>query len=207
YLSGGRLVIGAGAGWLREEFEAIGAPPFDHRGTVTDEFIAAFRELWRSETPAFSGTYTSFHNIKAAPKPATPGGPPIWIGGESPVALRRAGRTGDGWYPIGSNPTYPLRTPAHMAASIATVKRHAQEAGRDPATLDFGLQAGWLKLGEATPMDDGARLPLTGTAGQITGDIHALEDLGVRHLVVGMVGATVAETNDRLAGFMAAFGG
>lgn len=207
YLSGGRLVIGAGAGWLREEFEAIGAPPFDHRGTVTDEYIAAFRELWRNETPAFSGTYASFSNIKAAPKPATPGGPAIWIGGESPVALRRAGRTGDGWYPIGSNPTYPLRTPAQMAASIATVKRHAQEAGRDPATLDFGLQAGWLKLGEATTMDDGARLPLTGSADQIRGDIHALEDIGVRHLVVGLVGATVAETSDRLAAFMAALGG
>lgn len=206
HLSGGRLVVGAGAGWLREEFEAIGAPPFEHRGSVTTEYIRAFRELWRSETPSFEGRYVRFRDIKAAPKPVQPGGPPIWVGGESPAALRRAGQVGDGWYPIGSNPTYPLRTPQQVAAGIATVKRHAQGAGRDPAALDFGLQAGWLNLGEAIPMADGSRLPLTGSAEQIAGDIRAFQEVGVRHLVVSLVGATVAETHERLRRFMDAFG-
>ncbi len=206
HLSGGRLVVGAGAGWLREEFEALGAPPFDHRGSVTDEYIRAFRELWRNENPSSDGTYTSFHNIKLAPKPVQPGGPPIWVGGESPAAVRRAGRLGDGWYPIGSNPTYPLRTAQQMSAAMAQVRRHAEEAGRDPAVLDFGLQATWYRLGERVTGDDGARMTLTGAAEDIAGDIRAFQDIGVRHLVVGLVGQTQAESIERIERFMDAFG-
>ena len=107
-LSGGRVIVGCGVGWMREEFEAIGAPPYDHRGTVSDEYIQAFRELWTKDAPAFAGEYVSFSDISFAPKPVQSSGPPIWVGGESPAALRRAGRLGDAWYPIGSNPTYPL---------------------------------------------------------------------------------------------------
>ena len=96
-VSGGRLIVGCGVGWMREEFEAIGAPDFDRRGTVTDEFIRAFHDLWTNENPAFEGQYVRYKDITFEPKPVQKPHPPIWTGGESPPALRRAARLADGW--------------------------------------------------------------------------------------------------------------
>ena len=83
-LTDGRLIVGCGVGWMREEFEAIGAPPFDERGKVGDEYIRAFNELWTSNTPTFQGQYCSFQDIVFEPKPVQKPHPPIWVGGESP---------------------------------------------------------------------------------------------------------------------------
>ena len=102
-LSGGRLTLGIGAGWMREEFEAIDAPDFDARGTVTDEYLRAFVELWTKDVPKFDGKHVRFSNIGFQPKPVQKPYPPIWVGGESGPALRRAARFGDAWYPIGTN--------------------------------------------------------------------------------------------------------
>ena len=101
YLSKGRLTLGIGVGWCREEFEAIGAAPFDDRGTVTDEWMAACRELWSAEAPKFDGKYVSFDDVVFTPKPVQQ--PiPIWVGGESAPALRRTVRYAHGWYPVGT---------------------------------------------------------------------------------------------------------
>src|SRR6185437_2121085 len=116
-LSNGRLIIGIGAGWMREEFEALGAPSFDERGTVTDEYLRAFKELWTNDDPAFDGSYTRFHNIAFAPKPVQQPHPPIWVGGESAAALSRTARLGDAWYPIGSNPRHPMQTVEQLSAA------------------------------------------------------------------------------------------
>ena len=129
-LSKGRLIVGCGVGWMREEFEAIGAPAYDKRGAVSDEYIRAFKELWTSDNPTFAGTYCSFANVAFAPKPLQKPHPPIWVGGESPVALRRAGRLADAWYPIGSNPRVPggdagRSSPSSRPASSATPRRRA----------------------------------------------------------------------------------
>ena len=91
-LSGGRLTLGIGAGWLKEEFEAIGAPDFAARGKVTDEYIRAFIELWTKDSPRYAGEFVSFDNIVFAHKPVQKPHPPIWIGGESGPALRRSAR-------------------------------------------------------------------------------------------------------------------
>ena len=88
FLSKGRLTLGIGVGWCREEFEAIGAAPFDDRGHVTDEWMAACKELWTAEFPKFSGKYVKFDDVVFTPKPVQ--NPiPIWVGGESGPALRR----------------------------------------------------------------------------------------------------------------------
>ena len=92
-------VSAVGWGWMREEFEAIGAPPYEERGAVGDEYLRAFKELWTSDNPSFDGTYCRFSDISFLPKPVQQPHPPIWVGGESPPALRRAGRLGDVWYP------------------------------------------------------------------------------------------------------------
>ena len=98
-LSGGRVIAGVGTGWMREEFEALGTPPFAERGAVTDEYLTAWRALWDEQRPALDGKYAKFDNVVFAPKPAARPHLPIWVGGESPPALRRTVKFGDAWYP------------------------------------------------------------------------------------------------------------
>lgn len=99
-LSGGRLQLGIGVGWLREEAEAVGTK-FEDRGKRTDEYVEVMRTLWREPEATFHGEFTHFDRAKSNPKPVQPGGPPIHVGGHSAAAARRAGRLGDGWFPIG----------------------------------------------------------------------------------------------------------
>jgi probable F420-dependent oxidoreductase len=96
-LSGGRLVFGIGAGYLRPEFEALGTP-FEDRGERTNEYIEAIRALWTQEAPRYQGRFVSFGGIDAQPRPVQKPHPPIVVGGVSPPALRRAVRQGNGWY-------------------------------------------------------------------------------------------------------------
>jgi probable F420-dependent oxidoreductase len=200
-LSNGRLIVGCGVGWMREEFEAIGAPSYDERGAVGDEYIRAFKELWTSDNPAFEGKYCRFANVAFAPKPVQKPHPPIWTGGESPAALRRAGRLANAWYPIGSNPRFPVGTPAQFAEYAARVKRYAKEAGRDPSSLDFAYSANWYNDQQAQTLPDGQRRPLTGTPQQIADDIKHYEELGVRHMLVNLQGETQAQTLERMQRF------
>ncbi len=205
-LSHGRLIVGAGAGGLREEFEAIGAPPFAERSAVTDEYVQVFRSLWSQDAPEYHGRYASFANVRFAPKPVQRPGIPIWVGGEDPAALRRAGRIGDGWYPIGSNPTYPLQTVQQMAAAVAQVRRHAEDAGRDPQSVDIALQATWFNMQARVPGPDGNRLTFTGSVEEIGADIAAYEAIGVRHLIIPMLGPTLDASYQRMERFNEAFG-
>lgn len=200
-LSNGRLIVGCGVGWMREEFEAIGAPAYDERGSVGDEYIRAFKELWTSDNPAFEGKYCRFANVTFAPKPVQKPHPPIWTGGESPAALRRAGRLANAWYPIGTNPRFPVGTPAQFAEYAARVKRYATEAGRDPSSLDFAYSASWWNDQQAQTLPDGQRRPLTGTPQQIADDVKRYEELGVRHMLVNLQGETQAQTVERMQRF------
>ena len=179
----------------------MGAPPYDRRGAVSDEYIRAFKELWTSDNPTFAGKYCSFANIAFAPKPLQKPHPPIWVGGESPVALRRAGRLADAWYPIGSNPRFPVGTPARFADFAASVKHHAQEAGRNPSSLDFAYSANWYTDQQAMTLPDGQRRPLTGTPPQIADDIKRYADVGVRHMMVNLQGDTLQQTLERMQHF------
>ena len=153
-LSKGRVIVGCGVGWMREEYEALGSPPFEKRGAVGNEYIRAFRELWTQDKPTFEGTYCRFANIVFAPKPVQKPHPPIWTGGESPAALRRAGQLADGWYPFTDNAHVPLKTPEQFAEVAARVKQHAREAGRDPASIDFvyGATGTTTKKPSGSPM-------------------------------------------------------
>jgi probable F420-dependent oxidoreductase len=200
-LSNGRLIVGCGVGWMREEFEALGAPAYDERGSVGDEYLRAFKELWTSDSPTFEGKYCRFSNVAFAPKPVQKPHPPIWTGGESPAALRRAGRLANVWYPIGSNPRFPVSTPAEYATYAARVKRYAQDAGRDPSTLSFAYSANWFNDQQAVTLPNGERRPLTGTPQQIVDDIKRYEDVGVRHMMVNVQGETQAQSLERMQRF------
>ena len=186
-LSKGRLIVGIGVGWMREEFEALGLPPFAERGAVTDEYLRAFKELWTSEHPTFEGQYCRFANMDFLPKPVQQPHPPIWVGGESPRALRRTATLANGWYPIGSNPRFPMGTPAQLAAGIERLAAYAREAGRNAAELDIVYRTHDYALhsdGHATAGSSHHRPPFVGTAAEIALDIRQYEALGVGYLVM-----------------------
>jgi probable F420-dependent oxidoreductase len=204
-LSKGRVIVGCGVGWMREEYEALGSPPFEKRGAVANEYIRAFRALWTQDTPTFEGTYCRFGNIVFAPKPVQKPHPPIWTGGESPAALRRAGQLADGWYPFTDNAHVPLKTPEQFAEVAARVKRHAGEAGRDPTSIAFAYSANWYNDQEAERLPNGERHPLTGTPVQIADDIKRYAEVGVRHMMFPMVvrrpGVTAQQSLARMERF------
>ncbi|HZT90037.1 MAG TPA: LLM class F420-dependent oxidoreductase [Stellaceae bacterium] len=191
-LSEGRLTLGVGAGWCREEFEALGTDPFAERGAVTDEYLLACRELWERENPAFHGKYVKFSNIFFQPRPVQKR-VPIWVGGESGPALRRTARLGDGWYPIGTNPQFRLDTLARFRHGIERLHRHCREAGRDPKEIALAYRV--TQRGAAIPerADNGDRRLFSGDNAAIVGDLRAFKDLGVAAVDFSFDGATAAE--------------
>ncbi|RAU95444.1 LLM class F420-dependent oxidoreductase [Mycobacterium colombiense] len=132
-LSGGRLHLCVGVGWLSEELAACGVE-FDSRGRRADEQLAVLRALWaqRPEGVSFAGEFFSFENVMSYPKPVAAERLPIHIGGHSRAAARRAGRLGDGFQPLGV-------TGPQLASLLALMRDEASSAGRDPAALEVSL--------------------------------------------------------------------
>jgi probable F420-dependent oxidoreductase len=121
-LSGGRALLGVGAGYLHQEFAALGVP-FARRGARTDEYIDAMRALWAQEKPAFAGEFVSFSGVDAQPRPVQAGGVPIVVGGTSAGALRRAVARGHGWYGFALDPAAAARCLEGLARAAAEVDR------------------------------------------------------------------------------------
>jgi len=198
-LTGGRVILAVGVGWLREEFEALGVRTFEERGAATDEYIRLLRALWTEEWPSFRGRFYSLDEVRFFPKPLQRPHPPIWIGGHSPRALRRAAALGDGWHPIGLRPPAGL-DPAQYAAAAAAIRAHAGAAGRALAGFTFSLRAP-LRLAARSAADP--RTPFTGAAEQVAEDVRAYRRLGVRHLIFDPAGATADEILAQLRRFAA----
>ncbi|HVM41240.1 MAG TPA: LLM class F420-dependent oxidoreductase [Acidimicrobiia bacterium] len=128
-LSGGRLRLGVGVGWLEEEFRSLGVP-FERRGARTDEYVAALRALWTEDEASFDGEFVSFTRVKSYPKPAQAGGIPVVVGGHTPAAARRAGRLGDGFFPGRGKPEI-------LGDLLAEMRAAAAEAGRDADAIEI----------------------------------------------------------------------
>jgi probable F420-dependent oxidoreductase len=193
-LSHGRVTVGCGVGWLQEEFEAIGAPPFSERGKVTDEYLQIFKTLWTQEDPRFEGKYAHLENITFLPKPVQRPHPPLWIGGESPAALRRVVALGDAWYPIGSNPQFPLNTAQRYSEAVSRLREEAARAKRDPDSIELNFWASWYKEGQRLTVEGGQRLAFTGSDAEVAQDIQAYRSFGVRHLLFNFVRPTLKES-------------
>jgi probable F420-dependent oxidoreductase len=178
-LSGGRLTVGIGAGWLKAEFDAVVTTPFAERGAVTDEYVAAFKTLWTEKKPRIDGRYVHHNGLLLEPKPAQKPHPPIWVGGESGPSLRRAARLGDAWYPIGSNNAHLLDSLPRYEAGVERLRKATEAAGRprDAVALTYRVK----RYGDAIPAtaSDGNRRLFSGSEADITSDIRALGALGV----------------------------
>jgi probable F420-dependent oxidoreductase len=130
-LSGGRVRLGVGIGWQREEYEAVGVEYRD-RGRRLDETIEAMRVLWREPVATYHGRHVNFENVHMDAKPSNGVDVPILIGGSSEFAARRAGRLGDGWYPY-------VISAEDFAKGIETIGDAAREAGRDPSKVELTI--------------------------------------------------------------------
>jgi probable F420-dependent oxidoreductase len=181
-LSGGRVLLGVGAGWLREEFEALATPPFEQRGAVTDEYLAVMRAAWTTDPVTFEGRYTRVRDVHLLPKPRQAGGIPIWIGGHSEAAVRRAARLGDGWHPIGLRPP-ALLDPDEYALRVKQLRAAAEEAGRDAASITLSLRVPMEVRPRRAKTPAGDRPLFQGTAAEVIGDIRRYQALGVSHFV------------------------
>jgi len=182
-LSGGRVIAGVGSGWMKEEFTALETPPFEARGAVTDEYIQAWKALWTQDRPAMAGTHVNFENVIFKPKPTSKPHPPIWVGGESAPALRRAATMGDGWYPVSNNAHILMNTPALLKAGIDRLHRAADKAAVTPAPSTS------LCLVHAAQLDRGnhrrgQRQIFTGSADAMREDAAAFAAVGVKHLII-----------------------
>ena len=199
-LSGGRVILGAGVGWLREEFEALGAPPFEARGAVTDEYLRVMRLAWTTDPVTFDGRHCRVDAVHALPKPAQRGGIPVWIGGHTPAAVRRAATLGDGWHPIGLRPPATL-TPDEYGASVKQLHAWAAEAGRDPASITLTFRAPMEVRSSRAKAPAGDRPLFQGTAAEVLGDLRRYEALGVSHIVFDPVRPELRAVLDNMARF------
>jgi len=179
HLSGGRVDLGIGVGWMREEFEALGVPLYDRRGAASDEQLRILKTVWTAEIASFEGEFYRFERLGANPHPLQQPYPPIWVGGHTPAALRRTGRYGDGWLPIGARPPADL-PPEAIAAGMATIRAEAERVGRDPQQVRVCFST---TVTFDPPAEAGKR-PFSGSPSEIAAEFDRYIDVGVDSFIV-----------------------
>lgn len=181
-LSCGRVVVGIGAGWHEQEFNALGIP-FKERGPRTDEAIAIWKRVWTGENVDFRGRFSRFEALQVLPAPAQQGGPPIWVGGDSPKARRRAAEIGDGW-----NPTF--NSVGRYRREYSEICRKAASLGRKPPTAGLQQRIRILDRAEDPGTLDPtfAYHPIAGTPDQVIAALRAYDEIGVSEIIVSHVG-------------------
>jgi probable F420-dependent oxidoreductase len=208
YLSGGRIRLGVGSGWMKAEFKRL-AIPYEERADMTDEYLRAMKELWTSDTPSFAGKYVSFDSVSFFPKPAQPNGIPYFAGGTGPRPFRRIVELCEGWYPMAIDA-------AGVRSGVTELRRRFTEAGRDPSSL-------WVGVGFSVSVDPQmARMTehVTTTGGGGAGDdkthgiaaerktpeecvagIRELQDAGASFVSCGFSWETAGDLKAALTGF------
>ena len=171
HFNGGRTILGAGMGWLREEFDTLSAS-FDDRYARGSEMVSLWRTMWSENPASFDGRFWQSPPVGVLPHPKQQT-IPIWMGGHGPAALRRAGELADGWIPFGLSPQ-------ELGQAWRTVQDHAEQAGRDPGTLTCALWAPmWLADAQGAPY-----APLHGTSEQVLEVLGQYAEAGLQHLAM-----------------------
>jgi probable F420-dependent oxidoreductase len=182
-LCGGRITLGVGVGWLEDEFEALGVS-YKDRGAITDECISVLKDLWTADEPNYRGKYFKFSNIRFFPKPLQKPHPPIWIGGNGLLALRRAISIGNGWHPVGLTPD-----------EIQERRRAVDELHTRNRSSDFVISLRKnLQIDESKKKKPDVREPLRGTPEMVSKGIELYAESGVSHLVFQILGGRLKDT-------------
>jgi len=193
-LSGGRFVLGIGAGWLEEESAMLGVP-FAERGPMTDEYLAAMRELWTSPSPSFAGKYTQFSGLHFEPKPMQKPHPPIWVGGHARASLRRAAEIGAAWHPIN-------RSAEEIRTACAELRQLCQARGRTvPPAVTLRNDAFMLRGGQTVPPPVHGGSVIGGEPAAVADQIGELRVAGVEHLVLEFLAPDGADLDEQMAFF------
>ena len=171
----GRVVLGIGVGWIPEEFAAVNAD-IKKRGAESDEQLRYFKELWANDQADHKGEFYQFSGLGFFPKPAARS-IPIWVGGNSAFAMRRAARLGDGLHFIDL-------TRDELSQHIEAFKRVCEAEGRDIGDVVLSIRSGF-RVTEKPLSDQEREIPFAGTPGQIIEDLQAFKALGVRHVCLG----------------------
>jgi len=170
-LSEGRLILGVGAGWSSDEYEASGMR-MENRGARLDEYLRLLKTLWSEDEPSFQGRFYTVPRNHFEPRPVQKPHPPIWIGGDSLPAVRRAAELGDGWYPSG------YMSPDLLAERIKLLHQLAEERGRNPQELTVGT---WVPL-LFTDEEHSGHYPFIGTSEKIIENLRLYQRIGVGHI-------------------------
>lgn len=175
-MSGGRIILGAGTGWLEEEFEVLGAHDFKKRGRVTDEYIEIFKAISKGGEVGYAGETYGFAPVISEPAAVQRPHPPILIGGLSTPALRRVAKHGSGWLAV-------TASPGKLEESLATLRKLCAENGRrfDDLQLTYKM---FLSIGEAKRSRFDTREPGTGSVTEIIDDVKRIAGLGFTRFVV-----------------------
>jgi probable F420-dependent oxidoreductase len=193
-LSGGRVILGVGAGWVAAESAMLGLP-FAERGAMTDEYLRAMQELWTNPEPSFAGKYNRFDGLKFAPRPVQQPHPPIWVGGHSRAALRRTVEFGAAWHPINRSPD-ELRAGREQLAQLS---RAAGRATVPAITLRNDVRV--LRPGEAVPQSTHAGRVVAGEPPALVEQIEELTECGVEHLVAEFLSTDGRELSQQMEVF------
>ncbi|MBI4308516.1 MAG: LLM class F420-dependent oxidoreductase [Chloroflexi bacterium] len=172
FLTRGRVILGVGAGWMREEFEALGAPSYEQRGAITDEVLEIFKVLWTQERPRFKGRFFHFDEMRFTPKPWQKPHPPIWVGGNTRPAMRRTARAGQGWFPV-------HLTPEELLPLMQKFRALVVAEGRDPAAFDICLGVALEFARTSQPLNVPEDVIGKGHAQQMVEELHTLARMGV----------------------------
>jgi probable F420-dependent oxidoreductase len=189
-LSGGRIIVGVGAGHVVEEFEVLG-PEFSERGKALDESIDAIAAALTEEFPELPGPRWPARDLGAKPRPVQTPRPPIWVGGSSRPALRRAAGHGDGWLP-------QTAKRSELRSQVAELREFRKELG-DGAPIAIGALAGILHVGE--PSWELPRGTVSGSPEKIAEDLTELVEIGASHLQLRFPARSAGELCDQLAAF------
>lgn len=188
--SGGRMILGAGTGWLEEEFEVLGAHDFKKRGRVTDEYIEIFKAIAKGGEVGYQGQTYTFAPVLSEPGSVQRPHPPILVGGLSVPALRRVARHGSGWLAVTASPT-------QLEESLATLKRLTAENGRRFEDLQLTYKM-FLGIGQPKRSRFDSREPGTGTVQEIIDDLKRIFALGFTRIIVRYRGQGADEQKRQL---------
>ncbi len=192
-LSGGRVILGVGVGWLAEEFRALEAAPFAQRGAVLEEYLRLYQALWSDDVTTFAGAYYRLDPVRAYPKPIQQPHPPLWFGGHSRPALRRAVRYGEGWHPV-------RISPATLREAMGELRRFAEEQQRDLAGFAVAVRC---DIGIGLPADNAQGWQLFGPADVVAEQLARYQEAGCTDLMAELhpreTTAQMLEAMERLA--------